>query len=55
MGSQIDEDVSEDDSEDEIVTAVSEGHEDNSDHSTKIWPPIPMNSKENLKLFHNKY
>ena len=40
------EDVSEDDSEEEIEKAVSEGHEDKSDHSTEIWAPRPMNSKE---------
>ena len=40
------EDVSEDDSEEGIEKAVSEGHEDKSDHSTEIWAPRPMNSKE---------
>ena len=32
------EDVSEDDSEEGIEKAVSEGHDDKSDHSTEIWP-----------------
>ena len=40
------EDVSEDDSEEGIEKAVSEGHEDKSDHSTEIWAPRSMNSKE---------
>ena len=40
------EDVSEDDSEEGIEKAVSEGHDDKSDHSTEIWAPRPMNSKE---------